>query len=59
MEGEEDFNFQLVDMQGKQLYSSNQAKASHAYNAMDLPNGMYIVRIISESNTYVKTVIKQ
>ncbi|MGY5352464.1 T9SS type A sorting domain-containing protein [Wenyingzhuangia sp. IMCC45533] len=41
---------------GKQLQAGNQ---TYTVNASDLPNGMYVVKVITDSKVHTRIVVKQ
>lgn len=59
LKGEEFFDFEILDMQGKIFFTSDYSSDQYIIESLDLPNGMYIVRLITKNKSLVKTIVKQ
>ncbi|NBX79638.1 MAG: T9SS C-terminal target domain-containing protein, partial [Flavobacteriales bacterium] len=52
-------NVAILDISGKVLFSSTNASVIHNLNIESLSRGMYLVRFISNNETYTKQFVKQ
>ena len=52
-------NVAILDVSGKVLFSSTNASVIHNLNIESLSRGMYLVRFISNNETYTKQFVKQ
>jgi hypothetical protein len=52
-------SLELIDLQGKRVYSSYSIKSNQSVDASSFPKGIYFLRITSNSESLIKRVIKR
>lgn len=52
-------SLELIDLQGKRMYSNYSIQSNQSIDASSFPNGIYFLRITSNSESLIKRVIKR